>query len=176
MKYYLFLLLIFATPRLAATGEQEVLIGEVAAKTVGHGVEVKLSNTIEGKAIISIIQRGNKIEIPATVLERIEEVVPESLKILTHRPNGEAIPDDWLDKGEFIVSFDYGERKVHGTEKEIFEVHTHGRLHIRNLKVAYFEWMIPEGDNKNRWRLYQDNMPDDEKKPHIEERILAPRK
>jgi hypothetical protein len=65
---------------------------------------------------------------------------------------------------------------LHGTEKEAFEVQTRGRLHILDKKVAYFEWMVPEGDRKNRWRIYQDNIPEDADQPNVLEHMLAPRK
>lgn len=178
MKAFLVLLWIIAAPRLAATGEVEILIDKVTVKTIAHGIEVSLSDTEDGKALISITQAGKKIDVPASVIERIGayQVVPESIKILTHMPDGSPVPANWLEDHEFIVSFDYGETKLHGTEKETFEVQTRGRLHIRNKKVAYFEWMIPEGDHKNRWRVCQDNIPDDDGEPRIVESMLAPRK
>ena len=176
MKHYLILLWFIAAPRLIATGEVEIFIGEVTAKTISHGIEVSLSTSEEGKALISITQNGKKIDVPASVIDRIEEIIPESVKILTHMPNGSPVPSDWLEDHEFIVSFNYGENKLHGTKNETFEVRNRGRLHIRNKKVAYFEWMIPEGDHKNRWKLYQDNIPADGDEVTVEEHILAPRK
>jgi hypothetical protein len=178
MKAFLILLWIIAAPRLAATGEVEILIDKVTVKTLGHGIEVSLSDTKDGKALILIKQDGKKIDVPASVIERIGkyQIVPESIKILTHMPDGSPVPANWLEDHEFIVSFDYGETKLHGTEKETFEVQTRGRLHIRNKKVAYFEWMVPEGDLKNRWRVYQDNIPNDDGEPWIVERMLAPQK
>lgn len=172
------LLWIIAAPRLAASGEVEILIDKVSVKTLGHGIEVSLSDTKDGKALILITQDGKKIDVPQSVIERIGDyqIIPESIRILTHMPNGSSVPANWLEDHEFIVSFDYGETKLHGTEKETFEVQTRGRLHISDKKVAYFEWMIPEGNHKNRWRIYRDNIPADDNEPTIVERILAPRK
>jgi hypothetical protein len=178
MKAFLLLLWIITVPRLFATGEVEILIDKVTVKTLGHGIEVSLSDTKDGKALILITQDGKKIDVPASVIDRIGnyQIVPESIKILTHMPNGSGVPANWLEEHEFIISFDYGETKLHGTEKETFEVQTRGRLHIHNKKVAYFEWMIPEGDHKNRWRIYRDNVSADDYEPSVVERMLAPRK
>ena len=146
-------------------------------KTLGHDIEVTITTEKEGKEMISISQQGKKIEIRPDILQRIEGINPQSVKISTHMPVGSTIPNNWLEDHEFIVSFDYGDLKLHGTKDETIEVFSCGRLHIRGKKVTYFEWFIPEGDHKNRWRVYRDNIPADEKdEPQIIERMLAPRR
>lgn len=139
-----------------AFGSAEIglAMDRVVLSSSKHKLEVAVTRAPEGGAVIAITHEGEKFEIPKAVMAQFPDIQLRSVRILTNVPAGH-LPDDWLKNHEYVISFDYGDEKYHGREEREVEVFARGRLICRKASYSGLEKIIPEGDHKNRWKLYQ---------------------
>ena len=136
------------------SGEIDVAMDRVVLSSSKHKLEVAVTKAPEGGTAIAITLDGEKFEIPKDVMAQFPDIQPRSVRILTNVPAGH-LPDDWLRNHEYVISFDYGDEKYHGRDGHEVEVFARGRLICQKASYSGLEKIIPEGNHKNRWKIYQ---------------------
>lgn len=106
---------ILATGIAFASGEIDIPVDQVTIKSTKLKIEVAVERMPGGKSTITATYDGKDIPIPKSVIAGFGSIHPQSVHILTHVPAGE-IPDGWLKRHPFIISFDYGDSKEHGRD------------------------------------------------------------
>jgi hypothetical protein len=139
------------------SGEIGVAVDRLTISSSKHRVEVAVAKDSEGAVSIKVTFEGSNITVPKEVMAQFPGVQLRSVRILTHVPTGH-LPDGWLKDHPYTISFDYGDEKFHGREDHEVEVYARGRLQFSKAKYDGWEKFIPEGDFKNRWKIYQPMM------------------
>ena len=146
--------LCLATTTTFGSGEAGVAVDRLAISSSKQKVEVVVTTNPENNVSMDVTFEDSKFSVPKEVIALFPKVQLRSVRILTHVPTGH-VPDGWLKDHSYIISFDYGDAKFHGREDHEVEVYARGRLHIRKAVYSGWEKFVPEGDFKNRWKIYQ---------------------
>jgi hypothetical protein len=150
----IFLSFLLLTSAAFGSGEAGVAIDRITISSSKHNVGVTVTKEPKSGVAISITFEGKKFSIPRDVMVLFPDVQLRSVRILTHVPTGH-LPDGWLKDHPYIISFDYGDEKIHGRDGKEVEVYARARLFCNKASYSGWEKFIPEGDFKNRWNLYQ---------------------
>lgn len=156
MKTYLIALFLFSCEAFGS-GEIGVGVDRITISSSKHKVEVIAAKDAKGVVSIDVIFEGSKFSVPKDVMSEFPGIQLRSIRILTHVPTGH-LPDGWLRDHPYTISFDYGDEKFHGQADHKVEVYARGRFQFSRAKYDGWEKFIPEGDFKNRWKIYNPMM------------------
>ena len=142
------------TNAVIGAGEVVLPIDQLKLGSSKHKLSVIVTKAPREPTSISITHNGKIFLIPKEVMAQFPDVQLPSVRILAHTPTGE-LPDGWLSDHTYIISFDYGDTEVHGHDKREVEVYARARLYCDKASYSGREKFVPEGDFKNRWKIFQ---------------------
>jgi hypothetical protein len=169
-------ILAFATP-VYASGEVEVRADEIVLKINEMNLEVTITRNTDSTVDVKVMRKGVEVKVPKLELAAIREADLESARINIYRPHGGKLPEGFIAKSDFILSFNYGGVSEHGLDKPDMSVGVFSkvRLHFENgNRIARVERAYPQGHFKNKWNFYSKKPGDAEIENGSEESIDCP--
>ena len=174
MSLALFTMIAISGPA-CGSGPVTVRADEIILKVKRMNLEVTLTREEDGSVAVKVIRHGVEVKVPDAELAAIKGPDLESARIIVHVPHGGDLPEGYMGRAGFILSFDYGGFFEHGvdTPDKTVGVFRRARLHFAN-GLTEIERAVPRGDFENKWDYYSKEPGEAEIENGSEESIDCP--
>jgi hypothetical protein len=170
----LFAMIAFAGPA-CGSGPLTIRADEIVLKIKRMNLEVTLTRKEDRSVAVKVIRDGVEVRVPDAELAAIKKPDLESARIIVNVPHGGDLPEGFMDRAGFIISFDYEGVSEHGADKPDKSVGVFCRARLHFWKgLTELERAVPQGNFKNKWDFYSKKPGEPEIENGSEESITCP--